>query len=41
VESTGQATAEAQSRAESTRIEGEAAVEQGTDQFLYKYKKLK
>ena len=29
VESTGQAKAEAQSRAESARIEGEAAVEQG------------
>ncbi len=34
VESTGQAKAEAQSRAESARIEGEAAVEQGTDRFF-------
>lgn len=35
VESTGQAKAEAQSRAESARIEGEAAVEQGTKHFLF------
>ena len=33
VESTGQAKAEAQSRAESSRIEGEAAVEQGIERF--------
>ena len=35
VESTGQAKAEAQSRAESARIEGEAAVEQGMKILLY------
>ena len=34
VESTGHAKAEAQSRAESARIEGEAAVDQGTKRFL-------
>jgi hypothetical protein len=34
VESTGQAKAEAQSRAESSRIEGEAAVEQGIERFF-------
>ncbi len=34
MESTGQATAEAQSRAESARIEGEAAVEQGKHKTL-------
>ena len=35
VESTGQAKAEAQSRAESARIEGEAAVEQGKKRSKY------
>jgi hypothetical protein len=34
VESTGHAKAEAESRAEAARIEGEAAVEQGTSGFI-------
>ena len=37
VESTGQAKAEAQSRAESARIEGEAAVEQGRENLFFIY----